>query len=74
MPIGLTWVARALPLTHALALLHYGLVDPHGQGLHEIWGLHSTTTMAVLSLIVVVAFAGLVLSTAMKVFTRTAVH
>src|SRR5438874_928753 len=26
MPVGLTWIARFLPLTHALALLRYGLI------------------------------------------------
>ncbi|HSS08476.1 MAG TPA: ABC transporter permease [Acidimicrobiales bacterium] len=74
MPIGLTWIARALPLTHALALLRYGLVDQHGQGLHDIWGMHNTTAMAVMSLAVVLAFAAVVLAGSIKIFTRSAVH
>ena len=38
--------AKALPLTHALALLRYGPVDPSGQGLHAIWGAGNTTAQA----------------------------
>jgi ABC-type multidrug transport system permease subunit len=36
MPGALTTIAKLLPLTHALALLRYGLIDPRGQGLHAI--------------------------------------
>src|SRR5438132_10161768 len=46
LPIGLAAFAKVLPLTHALALMRYGLVDPRGQGLHDIWGMSTTTTMA----------------------------
>src|SRR6202011_2266460 len=53
MPIGLTWLARGLPVTHALALMRYGLVDRRGSGLYDIWGMHNTTVMAALSLAVV---------------------
>lgn len=74
MPIGLTWVARALPLTHALALLRYGLIDRHGSGLYDIWGMHSTATMAALSAAVVVAFAVVMLTVATRTFARSAVH
>jgi hypothetical protein len=74
MPIGLTSIARALPLTHALAVLRYGLVDHRGQGLHDIWGMHNVTVMAALSLTVVAAFAVVMLTAAVKVFTRTAVQ
>jgi ABC-2 type transport system permease protein len=74
MPIGLTWLARILPVTHALALLRYGLVDRRGQGLHDIWGLHNVTVMAGLSLAVVAAFALVMLALAVKIFTRTAVQ
>ena len=38
MPGALTAVAKVLPLTHALAVLRYGLIDPSGHGLHDIWG------------------------------------
>ena len=38
LPGALTAFAKVLPLTHALALMRYGLVDPRGPGLHDIWG------------------------------------
>ena len=74
MPIGLTWFARVLPLTHALALLRYGLVDHRGTGLHDIWGMHSATAMAALSLLVVAGFAAVMLAVSIRVFSRTAVN
>jgi ABC-type polysaccharide/polyol phosphate export permease len=74
MPIGLTWIARILPVTHALAVLRYGLVDHRGQGLHDIWGMQSTTVMAALSVAVVAAFALAMLALSVRIFTRTAVR
>jgi ABC-2 type transport system permease protein len=74
MPIGLTWLARFLPLTHALALMRYGLVDPQGHGLHDIWEMNNTTVMAWLSTAVVVVFAVLMTALAVRVFTRSAVR
>ncbi len=74
MPAGLTWFARVLPLTHALALMRYGLVDRRGTGLHDIWGMHNTTAMAMLSLAVVVAFAVVMLAISVRVFTRSAIR
>src|SRR5207245_2442236 len=50
LPAGLTAFAKVLPLTHALALMRYGLVDPNGSGLHNIWGMTNTTAMAWMSL------------------------
>ena len=47
---------RVLPLTHALALMRYGLLD-NASGLHDIWGMGNATAMAALSLAVVAAFA-----------------
>ncbi len=73
LPAGLTAFAKVLPLTHALALMRYGLVDPHGTGLHDIWGMQNTTTMALLSLAVVLAFAGLMAALSVRVFAKTAV-
>ena len=73
LPSFLTWFARLLPLTHALALVRYGLLnDP--SSLHNIWRMHNTTTMAALSLVVVVAFAALLTTAAIRVFTRTALR
>src|SRR5437867_4899852 len=40
LPVGLAWFARFLPLTHALALMRYGLLDRQGTGLRDIWGIH----------------------------------
>ena len=57
LPGALTAFAKVLPLTHALALMRYGLVDPRGTGLHDIWGMSNPTTEAWLSLAVVALFA-----------------
>ncbi len=71
MPIGLTWIARFLPLTHALALMRYGLLnDP--SGLHSIWRLSSTTGSAALSLGVVALFSLALTAVAVRAFTRSA--
>ena len=74
LPVGLAWFAKFLPLTHALALMRYGLVDRHGTGLHDIWGMSNPTVMAALSLAVVIAFAAVLTVTAVRVFTRAAVR
>jgi ABC-2 type transport system permease protein len=73
MPGALTAIAKVLPLTHALALMRYGLVDPSGQGLHDIWGAGSTTAQAWASLGVVALFAVALLVISIRVFTRSAV-
>jgi ABC-type polysaccharide/polyol phosphate export permease len=73
MPAGLTAVAKLLPLTHALALMRYGLLDGRGTGLHDIWGLHSPTAMAALSLLVVFVWAAAMTTAALRVFSRAAV-
>jgi ABC-2 type transport system permease protein len=74
LPAGLTAIAKVLPLTHALALMRYGLADPKGTGLHDIWGMSNTTVEAWLSLGVVVAFAAVLTVVAIRVFSRSAVH
>jgi ABC-type polysaccharide/polyol phosphate export permease len=73
MPTGLTWVAKFLPLTHALALMRYGLLGD-GSGLHNIWGMAGTTGMAALSLGVVALFALLLTVASVRVFTRAALR
>lgn len=73
MPAGLTAFAKMLPLTHALAVLRYALVDHAGHGLHDIWGMDNTTVMAALSLGVVAVFAAGMLALAMRVFSRSAI-
>jgi ABC-2 type transport system permease protein len=74
LPAGLTLIGKLLPITHVLALVRYGLVDPNGAGLHDIWGMTNTTTMAALSLIVVTLFALALTAIAIRTFQRTAVR
>lgn len=74
LPGALTTVAKFLPLTHVLALLRYGLVDPRGTGLHDIWGMSNTTTEAWLSLAVVAAFTAALVAVAVRSFSRSAVR
>jgi len=73
LPAPLTVLAKVLPLTHALALMRYGLVDDRGAGLHDIWGPGNTTVMAALSLAVVAVFAVAFTAIAIGVFRRSAV-
>ncbi|TML68693.1 MAG: ABC transporter permease, partial [Actinobacteria bacterium] len=68
----LTWLAKFLPLTHALALMRYGFASG-STGLHAIWGLADPRVMAALSLAVVEAFALLVTAASISVFSRSAV-
>jgi ABC-2 type transport system permease protein len=72
MPGALATVAKFMPLTHALALMRYGLIDPRGTGLHDIWGMHNVHTEALLSLAVVVLFATAMTVISIRVFTRSA--
>ena len=74
MPAGLTVIGKLLPITHALALVRYGLVDRDGSGLHDIWGMASTAAMAALSLGVVALSALALTAAAMRTFRRTAVR
>jgi ABC-type uncharacterized transport system permease subunit len=74
LPAWLAGVARALPTTHVLALLRYGALDHTGAGLHNIWGMTSTTTDAALSLLVLAGWAILITAAAIRVFTRAAVN
>jgi len=71
LPTFLSWVAKFLPLSHALALMRYGLLQD-SSGLHNIWGMSGPTTMAALSLGLVGGFAVLLSIAATRVFTRSA--
>jgi ABC-type polysaccharide/polyol phosphate export permease len=73
MPAALTVVAKALPITHVLALMRYGLVDGRATSLHDIWGMSDPTAMAALSLAVVAVFALAFTAIAVRAFRRTAV-
>jgi ABC-2 type transport system permease protein len=73
LPGWLGSVAKVLPLTHTLALLRYGFIDPSGRGLHDIWGMSNVTTEAWLSLGVVALFAAALTFISIRVFSRSAV-
>jgi len=73
LPIVLEWVARFLPLTHALALMRYGLLgDPNG--LKGIWHANDPTLMAFLSLLVVAAFALSLTIVSIRAFQKAALQ
>jgi ABC-2 type transport system permease protein len=72
LPGALTAFAKVLPLTHALALMRYGLLGDGGAGLHDIWGMGDPTAMAALSLGVVALFAAVFTTLAIRVFARSA--
>jgi ABC-2 type transport system permease protein len=72
LPQGLTYVAKLLPLTHALALMRYGLLDDPS-ALSHIWGMSNPTAMAALSLGVVALFAVALTTASIRVFRRMAV-
>jgi ABC-2 type transport system permease protein len=72
LPSWLDAVAKVLPLTHALALFRYGLTSTSGStALHNLWGMSNVTAMAALSLAVVVAFATLTMTAAIRLFTKS---
>ncbi len=73
MPGFLTWIAKFMPLTHALALMRYAFVDPTGKGLHDIWGAGSVTAEAWMSLAVVGLFAAALTAISIRLFSRSAV-
>jgi ABC-2 type transport system permease protein len=74
MPGVLTAIAKVFPLTHALALMRYGFIDPSGKGLHDIWGMHSATAEAWLSLAVVALWALALTVVSIRTFSRSAVN
>jgi ABC-type multidrug transport system permease subunit len=74
LPGALTAFAKVLPLTHALALMRYGLLGDGGAGLHDIWGMGNTTEMAALSLGVVALFAAALTAIAIRAFSRSALR
>jgi ABC-type multidrug transport system permease subunit len=71
LPAALTGFARILPLTHALAVMRYGLLDHNTSGLHDIWGLDNATVMSALSLGVVAAYAAVLTALALRTFSRS---
>lgn len=74
LPAGLTVLAKVLPITHALAVMRYGLLDGNSSGLHDIWGMDDASAMAALSIGVVAAFAAALTAVAIRTFRRAAVQ
>src|SRR4051794_31438393 len=74
LPSALTAVAKVLPLTHAMAVMRYGLIDHSGRGLHDIWGSGDPAALAAASLGVVALFAVASTALALRVFSRSAVR
>jgi ABC-2 type transport system permease protein len=74
LPAWAAAVAKVLPLTHALAVIRYGLVDRHATGLHDIWGMSNPTAMAAMSLAVVGVFAVLFTVLAVRAFKHASLQ
>jgi ABC-2 type transport system permease protein len=72
LPQGLTYLAKLLPLTHALAVVRYGLLDDPS-ALSNIWGMSDATEMAALSLGVVALFGIALTAASIRIFRRMAV-
>jgi ABC-2 type transport system permease protein len=70
LPDGVRQFALALPWTHCVAVLRYGLMGSSASGLDAIWHLHSEVEMALLSLAVLLVFAGLTVGLALRAFSR----
>ena len=66
-------LAKVFPLTHALAVMRYGLVDRQGTGLNAIWNMSNPTLEAFLSLAVVGVFMVVITAISIRVFVRRAV-
>jgi ABC-2 type transport system permease protein len=73
LPVWLAAIAKLLPVTHAVALMRYGLAGS-AAGLHAIWGLTDVTQMAALSLLVLTLYAAGLTWLAIRIFTRTALR
>jgi hypothetical protein len=72
LPAGVKWLTWVLPWTHSVSLLRYGLMGDAAAGLHQIWPADlSMTGAALLSLAVLVAFAGLTQAAAHRAFIRS---
>jgi ABC-type polysaccharide/polyol phosphate export permease len=72
LPAALTFFAKLLPLTHALAVMRFGLLGDES-GLRQIWGLTDPTVMAAPSVAVVGPFATALATLAVRSFARAAI-
>ncbi|MCH8200465.1 MAG: ABC transporter permease [Chloroflexi bacterium] len=70
LPAGVEHLARALPWTHALALMRYGLMEGTDSGLTNIWHMDSAPLMAALSMATLAGMAVVSLAVAVQVFYR----
>lgn len=70
LPLGVRQLAWALPWTHAVAVLRYGLMGPGASGLRAIWHMHSEPLMATLSLTLLTLYATLTIALAMRAFKQ----
>ena len=68
LPAGVEHLARALPWTHALALMRYGLMEGTDSGLTNIWHMDSAPLMAALSMATLVGMTVVSLAIAVRVF------
>lgn len=68
LPAGFEQFSLALPWTHAVAVMRYGVMEGTDSGLSEIWGTHSEATMAAFSLVTLIGFTALSLTIALRVF------
>jgi ABC-type polysaccharide/polyol phosphate export permease len=73
LPAGLEQISYALPWTHTLALMRYGLMEGADPGLANIWHLDSEPLMAALSTLYLAALAVVLLAVAFRVFNRKTV-
>jgi len=73
LPAGVKQFALLLPWTHCVAVLRYGLMGPSASGLHANWHLRSELEMALLSIAVLLAYATLTVSFALRAFNRATV-
>ncbi|MFY9613788.1 MAG: ABC transporter permease [Candidatus Dormiibacterota bacterium] len=74
LPTALAGFAKILPLTHAMAMMRYALVDGRAGGLHDIWGAGDPTRLAAQSLAILAGFAVLMTVVSMRMFSRKAVQ
>jgi len=71
---GSSRTLRSTAIDSRTALMRYGLLGHNATGLHDIWGMSNTTTMALLSVGVVAMFAAVLTSVSVRTFARAAVH
>ena len=70
LPAGVEQISYALPWTHTLALMRYGLMEGSDPGLANIWHMDSEPLMAVFSLLYLAGLAIITLTLATRVFNR----